>query len=49
MKKKDMTLLASLALAGLGIGAMAYTYTQKHPIKTKRIAADVKNMMKDLK
>lgn len=44
-----MTLLASLAFASLGVGALALTYVEKHPIKTKRIANDVKNMMKDFK
>jgi len=49
MKKKDMTLLASIAFAGIGLGAAAYTYAQKHPVKTRRIASDMKNMMKDFK
>ncbi len=49
MKKKDMTLLASMAFASLGVGTLVYTYMQKHPIKTKRLANDMKSMMKDLK
>lgn len=47
--KKVGFMAASVALASLGIGALAYTYAQKHPIKTKALAADVKSMMKDLK
>lgn len=49
MKKKDMTMLASLAFASIGIGALAYSYAQMHPVKAKRVANDMKNMMKDLK
>lgn len=44
-----MTLLAALALASIGVGAATYTYCQKHPVKTRRIANDMKNMMKDFK
>ncbi len=44
-----MTLLASFALASIGVGTFVYSYTKMHPIKTRRIATDVKNMVKDFK
>ncbi len=50
MKKKDnLALLASLAFASIGIGTMAYSYAKMHPLKAKKVANDMKNMMKDLK
>ncbi len=36
----------SLAI-GMGAGAFLYSYTKKHPIKTKQIEKNIKNMMKD--
>ena len=36
----------SLAI-GMGAGAILYSYTKKHPIKTKQIGKSVKNIMKD--
>ncbi len=36
----------SLAI-GMGAGALLYSYTKKHPIKTKKMQNNIKNMMKD--
>ena len=47
--KKKMTLLIPLAMFSVGLGTLAYTYTKKHPVKTKVLVSDVKSMMKDLK
>lgn len=47
MKMKKTGLMASLALASLGVGSLIYSYSKMHPIKAKMIAKDVKNMMKD--
>ncbi len=40
-------MLASIALASIGVGSMMYSYAKMHPIKAKMLANDVKNMMKD--
>lgn len=47
--KKKMNMLMPLAMLSLGVGALMYTYTKKHPVKTKVLVNDVKSMMKDLK
>lgn len=47
--KKKMNLLLPLAMFSIGAGALMYTYTKKHPVKTKVLVSDVKSMMKDLK
>lgn len=46
---KKMSVMIPLAMASVGIGALMYTYTKKHPVKTKVLVNDVKSMMKDLK
>lgn len=51
--KKDtmvnMKMVASLALAGIGVGSLLYSYTKMHPIKTQKAINDIKSMVKDLK
>lgn len=44
MKKTSM--MIPLAMMGIGAGFL-YTYSKKHPLKTKMLMNDVKNMMKD--
>lgn len=46
-KNMSVALSASLALIGIAGGCM-YAYKKMHPIKSKIIACDAKNMMKDL-
>lgn len=46
---KKMKTIIPLAAVSLGIGALMYSYTKKHPVKTKVLVSDVKNMMKDFK
>lgn len=47
MKKTHV--VAGLALASIGIAGAAYVYSKKHPIKSRMIMSDAKNMIKDLK
>lgn len=50
MKKNNnmsAAIFAGLSLMGIAGGCM-YAYKKMHPIKAKIVAADAKNMMKDL-
>ena len=46
--KKSAGLAVSCALCTIGIASMIYSYVQMNPSKAKKMAKDMKDMMKDL-